>query len=229
MASHVARPVEEVANTGFTATDDKFVLLPLAYTRQLLAFDGADRVVVKFTDHAAAEQGKAHVQRELQAAGLDVDIKDWREVSQYYSQVKGLFDLMSLFFGVVVALIVMATVANTMSMSILERTRETATLRALGMQPGVINRMFLLEGVIVTGLGTLAGAVCALLAGQAINAAKLTYTPPDASAEALLEVTLLSSNLAGTAFTLLLIGAACAYMVSRRITKRNIVEALAHA
>lgn len=220
--------VGEVANTGSTATDDKFVLLPLEYTRKLLAFDGADRIVVKLKDGALLDQELPLILTDLQGGGMDVEIKTWKEVSQYFNQVKGLFDMMNLFFAVVVALVVMATVTNTIGMSISERTREIATMRAFGMQAPTLNFMFLLEGGIITTIGALCGAVVTVMLGLLINAVNLTYTPPDASAETALELTLLPNNLVGTAFTLFMIGAISAYLIARHTTRTNIVEGLAH-
>ncbi len=220
--------VGEAANTGSAATDDKFVLLPLDYARDLLAFDGADRIVIKLADGATADTEMTAIAAALDAAGIDAEIKGWKEVSQYYNQVKGLFDMMSFFFAVVVALVVMATVTNTIGMAISERTRETATMRAFGMQSRTLNTMYLLEGGIITLLGALGGAVVTLLLGFGINAADFTYTPPDATVETALELTLLPENLFGTAFTLFVVGAISAYFISRRATRANIVEALAH-
>lgn len=220
--------VGEAANTGSAATDDKFVLLPLDYARDLLAFDGADRIVVKLVNGAIADTEMKAIATILDAAGIDAEIKGWKEVSQYYNQVKGLFDMMSFFFAVVVALVVMATITNTIGMAISERTRETATMRAFGMQSRTLNTMYLLEGGIITLLGALGGAVVTLLLGFGINAANFTYTPPDASVETALELTLLPENLFGTAFTLFVVGAVSAYFISRRATRANIVEALAH-
>lgn len=220
--------IGEAANTGSAATDDKFVLLPLDYARDLLAFDGADRIVVKLASGVDSDAEMAAIAAELDAAGIDAEIKGWKEVSQYYNQVKGLFDMMSFFFAVVVALVVMATVTNTIGMAISERTRETATMRAFGMQSRTLNTMYLLEGGIITLLGALGGAIVTVLLGFGINTANFTYTPPDATVETALELTLLPENLFGTAFTLFIVGAISAYFISRRATRANIVEALAH-
>jgi putative ABC transport system permease protein len=220
--------IGEAANTGSTATDDKFVLLPLAYARDLLAYEGADRIVVKLKDGAQTDAVRTELIAALGAAGIDAEIKTWKEVSQYYNQVKGLFDMMSFFFALVVALVVMATVTNTIGMSISERTRETGTMRAFGMQSRTINTMYMLEGGIITLLGAFGGTLVTLLIVLGINSADITYTPPDASAETALELTLLPENLIGTAITLFVVGAISAYFISRRASRANIVESLTH-
>ena len=220
--------VGEITNTGASATDDKFVLLPLDYTRKLLAYDGADRIIIKLKDGNKIDAERAEIEKVMQQLGLATEIKSWKEVSQYFNQVKGLFDMMNLFFAVVLALVVMATVTNTIVMSISERTREIGTMRAFGMQARTLNLMFLLEGGFITIIGSTVAAVLTVICANVINLLKLSYTPPDASSEALLELTLLPENLFGTGFTLFFIGALSAFFIARRATRANIVESLSH-
>lgn len=220
--------VGEISNTGSSATDDKFVLLPLEYTRKLLAFDGADRIIIKLKDGAKLDQERELLNKQLTQLGMQIEIKSWKEVSQYFNQVKGLFDMMNLFFAVVLALVVMATVTNTIVMSISERTREIGTMRAFGMQARTLNLMFLLEGGFITLIGSSVAAVLTVIVANLINMMKLTYTPPDASSEAALQLTLLPENLFGTGFTLFFIGALSAFLIARRATRANIVESLSH-
>jgi len=57
---------------------------------------------------------------------------------------------------VVIALV---GVANTLGLSVIERTRESALLRALGMQRGSLRLMLLLEAVLLALVGTVVGMV----------------------------------------------------------------------
>ena len=50
------------------------------------------------------------------------------------------------FIKIIVALIVIFMIGNAMTMNIAERTREITTLRAIGLKPSHITRLFLLEG-----------------------------------------------------------------------------------
>ena len=228
MVNAVDLEIGEVTNTGAIGTDDKFVLLSLEHARKLLGFDGADRVVLLFESAAAAEQATPLVSSALKRAGFDVEIKQWRELSSYYGQVKGLFDAMYLFISLVVAIVVTAGVINTMGMAISERTREIGTLRALGMRARTVKGIFVLEGVIIVLGGCLIGMLATYLAGAAINAAGISYTPPDSTVEADLIVELVFSNLFGSLFTLTVLAALASYFASRRAATKSIVGALAH-
>ncbi|HLS73728.1 MAG TPA: ABC transporter permease [Actinomycetaceae bacterium] len=66
--------------------------------------------------------------------------------------------------AVVIALI---GVANTLSLSVIERRRESALLRAMGLTRGQLRRMLAIEGVFLALAGVLVGLVAGLLYGWA--------------------------------------------------------------
>ena len=53
----------------------------------------------------------------------------------------------------VIVLIILAVMANTMAMSVRERTREFATMRALGFSPQYVSAMIVCEAVIIAIVG----------------------------------------------------------------------------
>jgi putative ABC transport system permease protein len=65
-----------------------------------------------------------------------------------------------LFYYIMIGILILvsvSTIASTMSMSVLERTREIGTLRATGWERRDIVRLFLLEALMVGVLGSIAG------------------------------------------------------------------------
>lgn len=66
--------------------------------------------------------------------------------------------------SVVIALI---GVANTLALSVHERRRESATLRALGLTVGQMRRMLAIEGVLIAAVGAVLGVALGLLYGWA--------------------------------------------------------------
>lgn len=66
--------------------------------------------------------------------------------------------------AVVIALI---GVANTLSLSVIERRRESALLRALGLTRGRLRLMLAIEAVLITGVGALLGVILGLIYGFA--------------------------------------------------------------
>lgn len=69
----------------------------------------------------------------------------------------------------VVIIIILAVVANTMAMSVRERTREYATLKTLGFGPGFLVALIAGESLLITGLGGGLGIALTFPAAQAFG------------------------------------------------------------
>ncbi|MFX8354967.1 FtsX-like permease family protein, partial [Acinetobacter baumannii] len=61
------------------------------------------------------------------------------------------------FIAVIMGVIVLFTIANTMSMSVMERINEIGTLRALGQRRSGVRRQFLAEGFLLGLFGATLG------------------------------------------------------------------------
>ncbi|WP_420113449.1 ABC transporter permease [Pseudactinotalea sp.] len=77
--------------------------------------------------------------------------------------------LLAVVLGLLAVAVVIALVgvANTLSLSVIERRRENATLRAIGLKRGQLRGMLAVEGVLIAAVGALVGAVAGLLYGWA--------------------------------------------------------------
>ena len=67
----------------------------------------------------------------------------------------------------VAVLIALIGVANTLALSVLERRRESATLRAIGLSKRQLRSMLAIEGTFIAGVGAVLGVVLGLLYGWA--------------------------------------------------------------
>jgi putative ABC transport system permease protein len=82
--------------------------------------------------------------------------------------------------GIVVGLLAVAVVialigvTNTLSLSVIERTRESATLRAIGLSKEQLRGMLAVEGVLIAGVGAILGMVLGLVFGWAGAATALS-------------------------------------------------------
>ena len=74
--------------------------------------------------------------------------------------------------------IVLFTVVNTMSMSVMERTNEIGTARAMGVRRSGIRRQFLIEGWMLGVIGATAGVILATLIATWFNHLGITCMPP---------------------------------------------------
>ncbi|MFD7309037.1 ABC transporter permease [Promicromonospora sp. NPDC059942] len=65
----------------------------------------------------------------------------------------------------VAVLIALVGVANTLSLSVIERTRENAMLRAIGLSRGQLRATLAVEGMVIAGVGAVLGIVLGLVYG----------------------------------------------------------------
>ncbi len=174
-----------VLKKGMATQADNAFYLPIDDARHLAGDSispnevSAIRLTVKegYDYNATVEQ----INNELMAShGVKEDEKDFSVVTSDFvaAQVGQITGLLTLFLGGIagISLIVgIVGIANTMFMSVIERTREIGTLKAIGASKNDILGLFLLEsgiiGLIGGSIGTLLGAIIAIGAAYAASAA----------------------------------------------------------
>ncbi|MDD1022553.1 FtsX-like permease family protein [Pseudomonas sp. TNT2022 ID1048] len=225
-ANAVDAMVTDVFNTGTASTNDKFILLPLKLAQALLNTDAIERFVVVLDDAGMTETMGEQLQDKLRAAGIDVEFRTWKQLSNFYTQVKSLFDVIFSFIASIVLVISAMSVANTMSMAVVERTREIGTLRALGLSQNGVIRLFALEGFWIAAFGCLLGLVLTLVVALGINLAQIGYIPPNLSTEVPLQVDLDWLRIVSTALVVTVFAVLCAAYPAYKATRNEIVDAL---
>lgn len=221
----------EVLGTYDTTSDalnDKYARLPLELAQSLMDTDGASRVAVLLRDDSVLPGHLRRVTDALRAKGVDVEVRRWDEMSPFYAKVKDYLDAMFLFVNSIVFLIVVLSVVNTISMSVMERIREIGTLRAMGLKPRSVLALFAWEGAVLGAAGWISGTVLTLLGAYVVSVAHITYQAPGLSYEGqlLVDIVPLALLLFGLGFTALT--AAVSTAAARRGNGTNIVESLSH-
>jgi putative ABC transport system permease protein len=124
--------------------------------------------------------------------------------------------------------IVVMSVVNTMSMSVMERTREIGTLRALGFKQYGVKFLFSTEGMLLGLLGSLLGAMIFFGVYFVIEATNPTYMPPSSSNAIPLRVDLVWPSLTRNMLFMLVLSTLAALVPARRSARMTIVDALGH-
>ncbi len=156
-----AAAVAEVAgifDSGMTALDRSIAAITLPFFDETFAMRGAGHQVVIVTPQLELVPGYAdRIAAELPAdAGLVVH--DWDALQPGLKQAIQA-DIGSAFFMYAVLVVLVAfSVLNTQLMSVLERTREFGINLALGIAPGRLGRIVLLESGLMGLLGLVGGA-----------------------------------------------------------------------
>lgn len=164
-------PIKEV--------DDRLLYMPYAAAAKLLASEGmASHVVVLLADGVDLEAAATRIAARLRSANRVVVVKTWLETAAFYKQVRLLYAAIFLFLGIVLAIVIILATANTMMMSVFERTREIGMLLAIGMDRTQVRWLFVHEGMLLAIFGTLVGIVFSLLLRAILNAIGIQMPPP---------------------------------------------------
>ncbi len=129
--------------------------------------------------------------------------------------------------GIIYALLVLAIIialmgiANTLSLSVFERTRELGLLRAVGQTRGQMRSMVRWESVIIAVFGTIGGIGLGILLGWALFAAVSTAAGFDGT------LTVSPATLLAIAFIGALVGVIAGWRPAARAAKLNVLAAIA--
>jgi putative ABC transport system permease protein len=225
--------VDKAEAQGAKEIDDALVIMNFSLAQRLLYGRGTPKAIgIVIQLHRTEDMGaaRARIETLIKSRGLDLEIRDLKELQPFYKQVIGMFSAIFSFISMVMAMIVLFTVVNTMSMSVMERTPEIGTLRAIGVKKRGINRQFVSEGMILGLVGATVGILLGLLAAFAINHAGLTWQPP-ASAEAIplrVRTRDLGALIGGIWSVLVVMSVIAAWIPARRAARMTIVTALGH-
>ena len=156
--------------------DARAVRIPLAAAQELLNTQGINRIVLSLKKTEDTER----VTRSL-AAQLDgalYELKTWRQLNDFYQKT---VDLYARQFGVlrlIVLIMVFLGVANTINMSVFERTGEFGTMMALGNTRMTIFQLVLLENVLLGLIGASVGALLGVALAVLISTVGIVMPPP---------------------------------------------------
>lgn len=211
------------------ALEDKLALVPLKFAQELYDTRSVDRLTVLLDSTAHTDAMRAVLAQELAAAGLDLDIKTWNELSPFYTKVKAMFDVIFAVSFLIVFTIVVMSVVNTFTMSVMERTREIGTLRALGVKRRGIVFLFSLESQLLSGAGTLLGIALTLLVVGLVTWLQPTWLPPQLARRVPLEIHLVPAFWLVSSGILMHLSMLCAYLPARKAARMPITHALGYA
>lgn len=225
--------VAKAESQGVKEFDDVYVGMHIALAQQLLYGRGEHKVtaiVLQLNHTSDMPAARARLTQIFKEHNLDLEIRDFAELTPQYNQVIGLFGAIFVFIAAIMAVIVIFTVVNTMSMSVMERTNEIGTSRAMGVRRRGIHRQFLVEGALLGAFGATAGVIIAVIVGYIVNQTGITWKPPGQTDP--IPFRLLVSGVPmlviGTWLGLVLMAGLGSLVPANRAARMQVVDALRH-
>lgn len=180
LGSFVPRPlrfeVTGIFETGMYEYDNAYLYMALAAAQDIAGLDSAvTGLEVKTTDRWSASDIAPLLAQRL---GFPYRTVDWQEQNSSLFQA---LKLEKLGMGVILLLIVVVAAFNIVSnltMVVADKTKEIGILKAMGMTAKSIRRVFLMQGLVIGGVGTLLGLALGLVVSVALGKYKLIRLDP---------------------------------------------------
>jgi putative ABC transport system permease protein len=210
------------------AINDRFIRVPFRFAQQLYDTDGAHVMSVLLDKTVQTESVRNRLQKIFEQKQMDIEIKTWNELSEWYTKVKNMFDVIFLFLFLIVFIIVTMSVINTMSMAVLERTREIGTLRSLGLKRRGVLSLFAIESFLIGVGGIIGGGVVSFVAWLGIYYYKPLWAPPGITVKIPLRIIFTVEFFFYSIGFLLILCLVASLIPARRAANQNVVDALGH-
>lgn len=216
-------PLTDVLVSGVVQADDaQVVYLPLTYLKATLPSEPNYehiKVTVASIDHIEA------VRTNLISRGFKVNaaVDTVDDIKHAFTWIRGVLAAL----GLIAIFIATIGMFNTLTISLLERTREIGIMKALGVRNRDVGRIFLTEAVLMGVLGGTVGLVGAFILQQLTL---FTLSLLAAIANGVVP-TVFGNNpylLLGAFFFAILIAAGTGLYPARRATKLNPIDAIRH-
>ena len=168
---YAAYSVHGIFTTGMSELDKTVVYVPIDLLRDVMAADmdrysnAAHEVTILLESEVDEFSTADYLKNELANAGItDIEVMTWQQIQPGLKQFIDL-DAMGIYiFMVILFIIVAAGIMNTFLMGVYERIREFGVLMSIGMRPGAIFRMVMIESAIVGFIGGFFGLIAGLIA-----------------------------------------------------------------
>lgn len=107
------------------------------------------------------------IRRQVEAKGFETN--SLTDTLTEINNIFKFFNLILIGFGSIGMIVAVLGMFNTLTISLLERTREIGLMMALGARRRDVRRLFTLEAVIISALGSIIGMLIAYIAGLIVN------------------------------------------------------------
>jgi ABC-type lipoprotein release transport system permease subunit len=152
-----------IFDSGVPDLDRSIAEIPLAFFQDVFYMEGAGhQIVINAPAIDLVPELKLQVEK-LLPGDDDLVVHDWDRLQPGLKQAIQADMSSSFFMYAILAVLVAFSVLNTQLMSVLERTREFGIVMSLGLKPGRLGRLVMLEttlmGLMGVFLGAIAGAI----------------------------------------------------------------------
>jgi ABC-type lipoprotein release transport system permease subunit len=164
--------VAGIYDVGLRDIEKRTVYISLREAQELYGLDGPTEIAVTLRQLGQEPAVIAALPRAVPGIELETWATRFPELQQAINTKGGVMNV----FGVIILVIAAIGILNLLLMAVFERTREIGLLSALGLKPGQISLLFVLEGALMGALGVALGVVLGLAINGGLGVVGLDYS-----------------------------------------------------
>jgi putative ABC transport system permease protein len=207
--------------------DDRAVRVSLDAAQELLGTAAVHKLVVALNDTIATESVTRQVRQALPQQ--EYEVKTWRELADFYTKAADLYERYFLVLKVIILGVVLLGVANTVNLTIYQRTGEFGTLKAIGNRGGTVLRLVLGEYCLVALIGSTGGLLLGIIIAFFVSLVGIPMPPmPNSNTGYTALIRIIPLEVAQAFLVGLIATVGAAYLPARRAARIAVVEALRH-
>jgi putative ABC transport system permease protein len=204
--------------------DARAVRIPLAAAQELTATRAVSTVVVLLDDTDATAAAAARLRGALPAS---YEVRSWRDLADFYNSTAALYARQFGFLQAIIVVMVLLSVANSVNMTLHERTAEFGIMRSLGRTGADVFRLAVLESALLGVLGAAVGVGVGVLLALVISAIGIPMSPPPNSESGFVAAIRVVPTVLAGAFAAGLVATICASLLpARHLARMPLVTAL---
>jgi putative ABC transport system permease protein len=222
-------------NMGMKTLDDNYLLMNLEKAQKLTYGSTSPKVTsinlqLKHSNQIAIATERLQNLLSTKFPEKDLAVLNFEQLNPSYGQTVQFMNSIFGFISVLISTIVLFTITSTMSNSIIERTVEIGTLRAIGLKRSELRTLFLFEGLQLGILGALFGLLTTFGVSFLVNHSGLTWIGPGYSYAYLILLRIWQDPvlLFGSVVSLIALTTLSALWPANRASQMLVVDALRH-
>ena len=214
--------------TGLAETENSSLRLSLAHLQRLLDTDLVTTYSVWLLDRGSLDLVLGKLAAAFKNVGLTLDLYRWDQetVSPHYYGTMSFLRTMAIFIALVLTTIIIFSIINSVTITVVERGQEIGMMRALGFRTRAINRIFTSEIIILSLFSLVVGLGLGLLFTVIINRLNIPFNPPGISGQMTIKIVPRVSLTLLSAVLILILATVTTWLTIQRNLNRKITHLL---
>lgn len=213
-------------SAGIDEIDGQVIYMPLSVTQEILDTQYVDIAVLKFKELELAEANLSNINNKLKNERPDLFARSWRDLAVLFRQVDNFYGVQNRLIEAILLALMFLGILNTVSMTVVERTGEIGTLRALGESRKDIVSQFVLESTLLSLIGITCGILLAGGCIHLVDTVKIMTEMPGASTPFQIKIYFMMSSVIYASILASLTTIIATLIPALRASRMDIVEAL---